>query len=209
MPVGALRHLAAVAAPPRCAACGSACPAAAVLCARCGAELRSSRALVDGTIPGVELAVAAAEHTGCPREIAHALKFGRRLALARLAAEAIVRACPERELAGAIVPVPAAHWRWRWRGFDPAEEIALALAARAGLPYRPCLRRAGGPRQVGRSRTARIADPPRVRAAGAVPRRALVVDDVWTTGATLCACAGALRAAGAMEVIALTFVHSR
>ncbi len=115
---------------------------------------------------------------------------------------------PDEELAGVVVPVPAAPWRWRWRGFDPAEEIALALAARGGLPYAACLRRAHGPRQVGRERRARLTDPPRVRAAGPVPRRALLVDDVHTTGATLAACAAALNGDDCERVVALTLARS-
>jgi predicted amidophosphoribosyltransferase len=58
---------------------------------------------------------------------------------------------------------------------------------------------------VGRERAARLADPPRVRAARSAPSRALLVDDVRTTGATLAVCAAALRRAGSREVVALTY----
>jgi predicted amidophosphoribosyltransferase len=209
MPATALRRLAALAAPPRCGACGSACSADRVLCGGCEAELHAASPLLDRSLPGIELSVAAAAYSACAREIAHALKFGRRLALAGVAAEAILRACQSEDLSGAIVPVPPAPWRWRWRGFDPAEEIALALAERTGLEYRACLRRSSGPRQVGRSRSARLADPPRARLRGMAPREALLVDDVRTTGATLTACAAALRAGGCSRIVALTLAHSR
>lgn len=151
--------------------------------------------------PGVDLLIAAAAFDGSARDLVHGLKFGRRLRLAAGGADRIARAGGDL-LGGVVVPVPASPWRRRWRGFDPAEELALALARRTGLEYSDCLRRRHGPRQVGRSRAERLGDPPRVRARGAVPTEALLVDDVCTTGATLAACAVALRSAGCERVVA-------
>jgi predicted amidophosphoribosyltransferase len=156
----------------------------------------------------VRLSIAASRFEGVARQVAHGLKYGRRLGLAEVAAEAMLRACPAPQLRGAVVPVPAAPWRWHWRGFDAAEEIALALSMLTGLHHSPCLRRSGGYRQVGRQRSQRLADPPRIWAARQVPGAALLVDDVHTTGATLSACALALRAAGCEEVIAMTFARA-
>ena len=156
----------------------------------------------------MELAVAAARFEGTARAVAHGLKYGRRLALAEVAARAMLRAWTPAPPAGILVPVPAAPWRRRWRGFDPAEEIALALARIAELPYRACLRRGGGPRQVGRPRSDRLSDPPRIWLDGAAPSRAVLVDDVHTTGATLAACAVALRAGGARRIDALTLARA-
>lgn len=202
-----LGEITALATPPRCAACGLPCPADETVCGACERELAAATPIVEPGPSGVDLAVAACAFDGVARAVAHGLKFGRRLALAEVAARAIARACPESELRGSVVPVPAAGWRWRWRGFDPAEEIALALARLARLPYRPCLRRGGGSRQVGRHRSERLADPPRVWAPGPVPAEALLIDDVHTTGATLDACGEALRAGGCGRVVALTLAR--
>ena len=205
----ALRGLAGIAAPPLCAACAAECRAAEVVCGRCERELRDAPALVGPGPPGVDLAVAAAEYAGCARAIAHGLKFSRRLALAHLAADAVARACPAGELRGTVVPVPPAPLRRLWRGFDPAEELALALAELTSLPYAACLRRRSGPRQVGRPRSARLAEPPRVALRGRAPAEALLVDDVRTTGATITACADALRSGGCARIVALTLAFSR
>lgn len=208
---GPLATLLAAVAPPRCGACGGACGPGEALCAACAVEIRGARPSVVAGPPGLDLAVSAVPYEGSARLLAHGLKYGRRTRLAAVAASAMLEACPARELEGVVVPVPAAPWRGRWRGFDPAEEIALALARSAGLHYGPCLRRGLGPRQVGRPRSERLANPPGIalRAGTPAPRSVLLVDDVHTTGATLEACARALRAGGAGRVVALVFARSR
>ena len=203
-----LASISSLLAPPLCAACGAGCPPEDVLCERCERDLADAPRVIEPGPPEVDLAVSASPFDGPARRLVHGLKYGRRLALAPLAAAAMLRALPARELAEAVVPVPAGPWRRLWRGFDPAEEIAVALAARAGIRLVDCLRRAHGRRQVGRRRWDRLEHPPRVRAAAPSPRQALLVDDVWTTGATLSACARALREAGARRVVALTLART-
>jgi len=206
---GPLEQLTSLIVPPLCGACGAPRGPDAVICARCDEELSGRPPLVEAGPPGVDLAVAAAPFDGPARGVVHALKFGRRLGLARVAAQAMWRALPGYVGFDAIVPVPPGPWRRRWRGFDPAEEIALALArVSGGVPAIGCLRRSTGRRQVGRRRAERLSDPPRVRAVAASPRRVLLVDDVWTTGATLAACAAALREAGSREVVGLTLARA-
>jgi predicted amidophosphoribosyltransferase len=179
-----------------------------VLCERCSAELAAAPRVREPGPPDVDLAVSASPFDGVARLIVHGLKFRRSLSLAGVAAEAMLRALPAGESPQGVVPVPPGPWRWRWRGFDPAEEIAIAAAETTGLPFNPCLRRGGGRRQVGRRRWQRLADPPRVWTVAAGPPDALLVDDVWTTGATLAACAGALRSAGSQRVVALTLARA-
>jgi predicted amidophosphoribosyltransferase len=136
------------------------------------------------------------------------LKFRRLLGAADLIAARIAEHAPAGVLDGAVVPVPATGSRLMHRGFDPAEEIALRVARLCGLSFEPCLARADGPRQVGRSRAQRVASPPRPWPVRSVPPTAVLVDDVQTTGATLSACARALRGAGAGRVVAVTFART-
>jgi predicted amidophosphoribosyltransferase len=135
------------------------------------------------------------------------LKFRRLLPVAEVMAERMHWLAPAHLLGGAVVPVPPSHARRRRRGFDPAGELAAALAANLDAELVPCLARHGSGHQVGRARAERIRHPPRIEAVAPAPRSVLLVDDVLTTGATLTACAAALRAAGAKRVVALTFTR--
>jgi predicted amidophosphoribosyltransferase len=192
---------------PLCAACGRSCRSDAVLCTRCSRRLAEAGPLSGNGPPGLDRAWSSASHEGVARDLVAALKLRRLLPVAELIAERIEWLAPANLLGGAVVPVPTATLRVAQRGFDPAAEIARALAARIDAELVPCLARGGGGRQVGRRRAQRIGHPPRVRSRGEVPRSALLVDDVLTTGATLSACARALRAAGAVRVVAVTFTR--
>jgi predicted amidophosphoribosyltransferase len=159
-------------------------------------------------VPNLEAAWAALPHEEVARRLVAALKFGRLLVVAEPMADRIAARCPAKLLGGILVPVPAAPSRRLRRGFDPAEQIAIRLARLSGLGLSTCLGRVDGPRQVGRTRAARIATPPHVRAIASAPASALLVDDVQTTGATLGVCARALREAGAQRVSAVTFART-
>lgn len=202
-----LHALAAGIVPPLCAACGRSCRAEAVVCTRCGRRLGTAEPLLGKGPPGLDRAWSSAPHEGVARDLVAALKFRRLLPVADLMADRIQWLAPAQMLSGAIVPVPAAPSRLRRRGFDPAGELAAALAERLGVPLEPCLARRGRRRQVGRRRAERIGQPPRIEATGTAPRSVLLVDDVLTTGATMSACAQALRAAGAARVVAVTFAR--
>lgn len=150
---------------------------------------------------------------GPARDLVHALKFRAAPGVAAAMAWHVLDGAPPALLAppAAVVPVPAHPWRARIRGYDHAGALAAAIADAGGRPLICALRRSGGSRarQRGRSRAGRLAGAGlAVEVAGvAVPRRCVLVDDVRTTGATLEACASALRSAGASSVSAIAYAQ--
>lgn len=187
---------------------------AAALCPACAASLPwlprggklRSRGPLDRSAAPLALA-------GPARALVHALKFGDAPAVAGLMAAHLVHGSPPGLLDGraTIVPVPAHPGRRRRRGYDHADALARALAARTGGECVPLLVRAGGrtARQRGLGRRRRLEGSALSIAADApAPPRCLLVDDVRTTGATLEACARALRAAGARRVDALAYAQA-
>jgi predicted amidophosphoribosyltransferase len=205
---GAGAVIAALLAPPLCWSCGTYAPRGRALCREC------RRALVFLPREAVALAGvrvwAPVAYEGPARDLVRALKFRGALALAREMAAIAVASAPDGLLRGPLVPVPLHPVRMRRRGFNQAAVLARAIAERTGLAPADCLRRRGpGPPQVGRGRGARLAGPAgSIEARGPVPPAALLVDDVVTTGATLAACAMALREAGAREVSAIAFART-
>lgn len=193
--------------PSLCAACGRACRQDAIVCTRCSRRLAEAEPLESGGSGGLDRVWSSAPHAEAARDLVAALKFRRLLPVAELMADRMLWLAPATVLSGTIVPVPTARLRSAMRGFDPAAEIAAALAQRAELPLQVCLARRGGGRQVGRRRAERIGHPPLIQTRGEIPRSVLLVDDVLTTGATLSACARALRSAGAVRIAAITFTR--
>ena len=107
-----------------------------------------------------------------------------------------------------LIAVPLSPRRERLRGYNQSERLAAAVAARLGLRVRTdVLRRT----RATHTQTALTPDERRANVAGAFAAtrarglRAVLVDDVFTTGATLLAAAEALSAAGAEQVEAVTF----
>jgi len=205
--MGLLQAASSLVAPPLCAACGRSCRAEAVICTRCSRALAAAVPILSGGPQGVDRVWSSAPHDGVARSLVGALKFRHLLPVAELMAERIHWLAPGHLLGGAVVPVPAAPPRLRRRGFDPAGELAAALAVSLDADLAPCLARRGLGHQVGRRRAERISSPPQIEATAESPRSVLLLDDVLTTGATLTACATALRGAGAKRVVALTFTR--
>jgi ComF family protein len=126
----------------------------------------------------------------------------------------VVGAHQERYAADVVVPVPAHSARLRERGYNHAELIARPLARRLGIPFRSYLLVRTQPRPdklrlTVRERWRTVRSAYATRAGTRVDKlRVLLVDDVFTTGATLDACSRALRGAGASEVVALTVARA-
>jgi ComF family protein len=224
-----LAEVVALVVPPRCAVCGApgrracdvVCAAcrralpwlAGPCCERCALPLPHARRRCPAQDAAFDRAWSAVAYAGAARDAMHALKFAAARPLAQVMAAQIAANAPPRLLAVAdatLVAVAPHPHRRRARGFDPAALIAAALARRSGLPLQRALRRGRAPsHQLGASRDARR-EPGRLHftACGRAPRRVVLVDDVHTTGATLNACAHALREAGTEHVSAVTWART-
>ena len=166
--------------------------------------------------PPFSRARSAVSYTGVARQMVQNLKFGDRTELAPTMACWMMRAGGEMVAgADAVVPVPLHRGRFFRRRFNQSAELARALCALSGRPFLPdAVARVRATRQqVGLGARAREDN---MRGAFLVPpaaeisirgRRIVLVDDVYTTGATVSAVTRALRRAGAAEVDVLTFAR--
>lgn len=183
---------------PRCTLCGAPTAWPVARCRECA-----------GRRLGFDSARAAVLYLGPARPFLRSWKERGLRRSADLAAE-IVELRVTLSQADVVTPVPPDAVRQLVRGRHPAVELASALAVRWGLEDARLLARTGGRRrQTGLGRVARAGN---VRdafvACGAVPERVLLVDDVYTTGATASAAARALKRAGAATVHVVTFART-
>jgi competence protein ComFC len=179
------------------------------MCRRCGVEVESVQRQCGcrARLPSITRLRSAVAYEG-PVELAiHRFKYEgwRRLAgpLAQLLAERLV---VEGVAADWVLAVPLHPSRLRQRRFNQAELLAKELRTRLALGQPPgdLVRTRHTPPQVGHDRLWRLQNIRGAfawRGADLSGRSLLVVDDVATTGATLDACAAALRASGSGPVI--------
>lgn len=177
--------------PPRCPGCGGESDGVLAECRQC---------LEAGDRPW-DSAFAAFDYSGIIRELIVQLKFHHRpengILLAQLAAETAMDFLMEYDL---LVPVPLHFIRQLKRGYNQSAIIARELSTITGIPYRDLLRRRKytAP-QSRRNRQARLKALknafilPSGQTAAVSGKRILLLDDVFTTGATLNAAACAIQ----------------
>ena len=144
--------------------------------------------------------VAATQFAGLGKQLVVGLKYRNRRRLAYHLAEQLSRRLDSTQI-DIITWAPTSRDHVRQRGYDQAELLARALAARWRKPCRRMLFRRHGPTQTGRTRAQRLHGPQFASRPLRRPPRVLVIDDVVTTGATLHAARAALLGAGARSVV--------
>lgn len=192
----------------RCRACANPLPAgSALLCGHCLSAP-----------PAFDATVAVADYALPLDRLVLQLKFGGRLALARLFGDALADAAlaaPGLVLPDVLCPVPLGPRRLAGRGYNQALEMARPLARRLALPLRARL--AVRVRETAALAGAATPAERRAHIAGAfaIPRREAVegrhiglVDDVMTSGATMNELAALLKRYGATRITCLVFART-
>lgn len=183
------------------------------LCGRCGApaafevygctECRNRDFWFDA-------ARAPLRYEGVGEELVHALKYRGYLPVVEKVMAPLMAGSLDGGRFDAVVPVPLHRSRLAKRGFNQAKLMARRVAERINAPLLDKLKAV----RRTRDQVELSAGERRTNVAGAYVSRGpvvgtiLLVDDVFTTGATLSECAGALRKAGAGEVHALALCRT-
>jgi len=196
------------------------------LCAICGTNLEPSnpsdrcRACLDHPPAFVRARACALYDAADPRAeglraVIHRYKYEHDLTEAAPLSALLADRCPlDLRDYDTVVPVPLHLSRLRWRGFNQAQVLIAPLARRAGVscdafslertrPTLPQVRLDAAMRRRNVHGAFRACRPERIRR-----RRILLFDDVFTSGATVDACARELRSAGAEAVDVLTLAHA-
>lgn len=151
-------------------------------------------------------------YEGSLQQLIHLFKYAKIESLADPLSRFLLRALPLEANFDLVLAMPM-HWRKRWdRGFNQAELLAKPVARRYGLPLATNLRRSRYTKsQAGLTESARrenLRGSFRIHRPDEIAgKRLLLIDDVFTTGATLRAAAAVLKAAGTKHVSALTLAR--
>jgi predicted amidophosphoribosyltransferase len=198
----------ALLAPQRCGACGM---EGELLCAPCSDALglTGTGDVERGSAPaGCTAGAWVGPYEGGLGEMVRTLKFHGVPALADPLGAALQGAigAVQQELGGeaTLVPIPTDPARLRDRGFDHAALIAAAAAHALPCAIAPLLLRTRAVpalHTLGRAERRRVMDRVfAVRTGATMPPRVILVDDIWTSGATFESAAVALRAAGCTTI---------
>ena len=164
-------------------------------------------------LSGFDAAYAFGSHEGVLRNLVHEFKYGRIRTLAGPLGEMMISVLPREQRFDIIVPMPL-HWLRRWqRGFNQARLLARVVSLRTGVPIVNAVRRSRSTAsQAGLSNAKRRRNVAAAFTMGKRIRlknlRVLLVDDVFTTGATANACATVLKRAGAAHVSVLALART-
>jgi ComF family protein len=191
-----------------CADCTAEMPRNTVCCARCALPLESPAPLCGRCLkrgPPWDAAWAPFRYEWPLAQLESRFKFGGDLAAGHTLSQLWLASSPPGKSPQAIVPVPLHRTRLRKRGYNQALELAKPLAKRFGVPLlRDALRRTRATdaqtelTAVQRRRNVRGAFAAKFD--GLVPQHLAVLDDVFTTGATLAECVRVLKRAGVQRV---------
>ena len=187
-------------------------PVTRPLCERCGQPAFGDLEcrLCAGWPAGLTRVRSAVWLRGTARHAVHCLKYEGWWRVADAVAETMRSLEP---LTGQVclIPVPLGAKRLRARGYNQSERIAAALGLKLGRPIRAGLirRRRETPTQTALTPEGRHANVAGAfEAEDAAGLACVLVDDVFTTGATLASAGAALAAAGAARVEAVTFARA-
>ena len=148
-------------------------------------------------------------YDGSARDMVHALKFGGKKYLVKtigaMMADAFLKYQMEGEI---IVPVPMTEKDEKKRGFNQAELIAYEVGARLNIPVLPALKKvkhtAVQKELSGKDRAENLSKAFEVVYPQVKDRKILLIDDIFTTGATANECSKALLKGKCKEVSVLT-----
>ncbi len=201
--------------PPGCLWCQAPLGGEKGLCPSCQA-LIAAGPLAGIPQPPLVQALAVAPYEAGLGEAIRMLKYGRQRFLTATLGAALAQAARAAYPQGGVtlVPVPLHPGRLRERGFNQSELLARAAAERLGWPLETAalhrLRSTRAQAKLGRAeRQANLAGAFGVDPTWQPPPHLVLIDDVYTTGATTAACAETLLAAGAERVDALTLALER